>query len=159
MEFIDYAAAGRVLLDQRDRDTWALGDLATDFEIKLGRPDDPDAPTLGDLAKAWNASRQRVSEWRSVSAFYPTDDRTFTDLSWEQYNMARRAANGSLDNALELLDHASRQHMTVQDFRRFLKGIIWEGELSLHDFPLRIQGLLPAFLKRFRVTVTRASED
>jgi hypothetical protein len=143
LEFSDFVAAGLPLIKARDSHSWALGDLAVDFDIKLGRPDDPDAPTLGDLAREWNVSSQRVSEWRNVSAFYPTDARTF-DTTWEIYNMARRASNNSLDNALELLDKAVSQAMTVASFRRYLKGIYFEGPIPTDQLPLRLHGLVPS---------------
>lgn len=159
-EFIDYVAAGVVLMERRDKDTWALGDLAADFAITLGRPDDPDAPTLGDLASGWNVSTQRVSEWRSVSAFYPTDDRTFS-LPWEMYNQARRACKDTpdpLDNACEMLDFAETRRMTVKDFRRYLTGVRWEGPLHKGVLPKFLQILLPDFESQFWVTIKRYKE-
>lgn len=157
-EFSDYIAAGVELMARRDRDTWALGDLAAEFEVTVGRPaDGDDAPTLADLAAGWNVSTQRVSEWRNVSAFYPSGVRTFA-LPWEIYNAARRAAAGSLDNALELLDVAERQAFTVAAFRRYLSGIRWEGLLTRADLPPQVCALLPGHEARWWVTVKPASE-
>jgi hypothetical protein len=138
-EFADFVAAGLELVAGRDRDTWALGDLATAFDVRLGRPDDPEAPPLRNLARGWNVSPQRVSEWRNVAAFYPTAVRTFP-VPWEMYNAARRAAEHRLDNALELLATAEEMHMGVTDFRRYLTGVLYEGPL---------QGPVPDWLRPF----------
>lgn len=142
-DFAYYVTEGNRLRAERDDRSWALGDLAAMFEVYLGHPTDPDAPTLGDLAREWNVSTPRVSEWRSVAAFYPSDVRTF-DTSWEVYNMARRASDNSLDNALELLETATAQAMTVKDFRRYLKGIYFEGPMPVVKMPIELHGLVPS---------------
>lgn len=158
MEFSDFVAAGLALMATRDHTSWELGDLAVAFEVTIGRPsDDDEGPTLGDLAAGWNVSAHRVSEWRSVSAFYPVAARTY-DVPWEIYNMARRASNGSLDNALELLDYAQQQAFTVAAFRRYLKGVRWEGKLRRHDLPPWLQGILPPFEQEYWVEIKRAGE-
>lgn len=145
-DFEDFVAAGVELIQARDTNAYALGDLCVEFEVKVGRPNDPDAPTLSDLAHAWDVDTPRVSEWRNVARFYPPNVRT-RELSWTHYNMARRASNGSLDNALELLDTADRLHMGVRAFRRYLDGTYYEGEIAHGELPARLQAIVPAGVK------------
>lgn len=140
-EFSDFVEQGVELLKERDTQAWKLGDLVVDFEITVGRPTDPDAPTLGDLANAWDVATPRMSEWRNTSKFYSSDVRTF-NLSWSHYNMARKAADGDVENAIDLLDTAERLHLGVRAFKRYIDGIyfegVWEGEL-----PKWLQGIVP----------------
>lgn len=143
MEFAEYVAAGVDLMTTRNANSWALGDLAADFEVKIGRPSDPDAPTLSDLAAGWDVEVQRVSEWRLVSAFYPVNLRMNGDLSWSHHNLARRASGGDLEQALELLSIARAQHMGVAAFRRFCAGVYFEGPVSVDDLPVPLQGFVP----------------
>lgn len=158
VEFGEFVTAGVALMADRDRNSWALGDLARQFEIKLGRPDDPAAPTLSDLAAAWNVSTQRVSEWRHVAAFYPDPVRSSVDCPWEMWNMARRASQGSLSNALELLATARSLHLTVASFRRYLKGWYFEGRVETHDLPPYLQTLLPGGTRAVWVVMKRYEE-
>jgi len=141
-DFTDFVAEGRGLMQARDRNSWGLGDLACEFEVTVGRPTDPDAPTLGDLAHEWDASTQRVSEWRNCSSFFPTDARRF-DLTWTHYNRARRAAEGDIDNALELLEMAVRLHMDTRAFERYIKGIYFEGPILAGTLPSEIAAVIP----------------
>jgi len=157
VEFADYVARGRELRQSRDSDTWELGDLAADFEVKLGRPDNPDGFTLAMLANEWGVSRQRASEWRNVSAFYSTDVRTFP-VSWEVYNIARRHSQNDLENALELLETAVTLHYTsARDFERFVRGILHEGVFHKNELPPRLHGILPD--GKLWVTIKRATND
>ena len=142
-EFADFVAAGVMLMQTRERNTWQLGDLAVDFEVKVGRPTDPDAPTLGDLAAAWNVEVQRVSEWRLVSAFYPANLRLNGDLTWSHHNMARRASRGDLEQALELLRIAAVMNMGVAAFRRYCAGLYFEGPVEVDALPIELQMLVP----------------
>lgn len=141
-EFSDFVEQGVELLKERDTQAWQLGDLVVDFEVCVGRPTDPDAPTLGDLANAWDVATPRMSEWRNTSKCYPSDVRTF-NLSWSHYNMARKAADGDMETALDFLCVAERLHLGVRAFKRHLDGIyfegVWEGEL-----PKWLQGIVPS---------------
>lgn len=156
-EFSDFVAAGRELIQKRDDNAWELGDLAVEFEVTVGRPSDPDAPKLGDLAHAWNVDTPRVSEWRNVARFYPENVRTFEDLSWGHYNTARRASDNSLKKALELLGEARRQSLGIRAFQRFINGTYYEGEWK-GPLPEWLQGLVPRGM-RLWVTVKRMTED
>lgn len=155
MEYIDYVDRGVELLQKRDVNAWELGDLVVDFEVTVGRPVDPEAPTLADLAISWDVSSQRMSEWRNTSKFFPTDVRTF-GLTWSHYNMARRASGGELDNALELLDAAKRLHLGVRAFERYIKGIYYEGAWQ-GELPEWLQGLIPHGVNPW-VTFKKAEE-
>lgn len=141
-DFIDYVDQGRALLDTRNANSWALGDLAVDFEVKVGRPSDEDAPTLADLASAWDVETPRVSEWRSVAAFFPGNLR-MNELSWSHHNLARRASGGDLEEALELLSVAQAQHMGVAAFRRYCAGLYFEGPVAVEDLPRALRLLVP----------------
>jgi len=143
MEFSDYVEQGHALMDTRNANSWALGDLALDFEVKIGRPADPDAPTLSDLAAAWDVETQRVSEWRLVSAFYPVNLRMNGDLSWSHHNLARRASGGDLEEALELLRIAAVMHLGVAAFRRYCAGLYFEGPVEVDALPIELQMLVP----------------
>lgn len=154
-DFTDFIAEGVVLMEKRDRNSWELGDLACEFEITVGRPSESDAPTLSDLANGWNASTQRVSEWRNCSSFYPTHVRTFHTLTWSHYNKARRASNNCLDNALELMEHAASQAMGTRAFERYLKGIYFEGFVQAGTLPEAIKYVLPRGAAQVWVTVKR----
>jgi hypothetical protein len=156
-DFSDFANEGRELMQSRDKNSWSLGDLACEFEITVGRPGDPDAPTLSDLAHEWDTSKQRVSEWRNCSAFYRTDARTF-DLTWSHYNQARRAADGSLDNALELLEMAVRLHLGTRAFERYIKGIYYEGPVKIGELAAGLQAMIPSGVKEVWLTIKRNGE-
>jgi hypothetical protein len=156
-EFDDFVSAGLKLVKQRDKQAWQLGDLACEFEVKVGRPSDPDAPTLGDLAHAWDVDTPRVSEWRSVAAFYPANVRT-VELSWSHYNMARRRSDGSLENALELLDSAERLHLGIRPFKRFLNGEYFEGKVKRSDLAPHLQAMLPERIYEVWMTLKRITE-
>jgi len=153
-DFSDFVSEGRGLMQARDRNSWGLGDLACEFEVTVGRPGDPDALTLSDLAGEWDASTQRVSEWRNCSAFYPTDARTF-DLTWTHYNQARRAAGGELDNALELLEMAVKLHMGTRAFERYIKGIYFEGPVKIGELAVGLQAMIPGGVKEVWLVVKR----
>jgi hypothetical protein len=153
-DFTDFVAEGRDLMQARDRNSWGLGDLACEFEVTIGRPGDPDAPTLGDLAHEWDASTQRVSEWRNTAGFYPTGARTF-DLTWTHYNQARRAADGELDNALELLEMAVKLHMGTRAFERYIKGIYFEGPVKIGELAVGIRAMLPGDIKEVWLVVKK----
>jgi len=156
-DFSDFVTEGRDLMQARDKNSWRLGDLACEFEITVGRPTEPDAPTLGDLAHEWDASTQRVSEWRNTADFYPTDARTF-DLTWTHYNQARRAADGDLDNALELLDMAVGLHMGTRAFERYIKGIYFEGAVKIGELAAGLQAMIPGGVKEVWLVVKRNEE-
>lgn len=163
MEYIDTVEKGRAILSGHDKDFWKLGALAANAEITVGRPKEgEDKPTLGDLANAWNVSKQSISAWRSTYIFYPTSARTFDEdiISWEHYNQARCAADGDLENALELLCHAERLHLGSRAFKRFLKGIYYEGEWQGNgtDIPGWLRLYVPRDVKLW-ITVQRMKED
>jgi hypothetical protein len=156
-DFTDFVSEGRTLMQARDKNSWGLGQLAWDFEITVGHPSDPDAPTLGDLAREWDASTQRVSEWRNCYGFYVkegTDARKF-DLSWSHYNQARRASEGDLDNALELLDMAVRLHMGTRAFERYIKGIYFEGAVPVGVLDVGLLAMIPSGVKEVWLVVRR----
>lgn len=156
-EFSDFVEAGLPLLKERDHHAWELGDLAAEFVVKLGRPSDPDAPTLGDLASAWDVALSTVSEWRRVAIFYPENVRTY-ELSWSHHKLARSASEGELGIALAYLAHAKAQYMGIAAFRRYLEGVLWEGELYQAEVPERLRGLIPHDVQLW-VTVRRYEDD
>lgn len=147
LDFADIVAAGRSLVKSQDDTKWKLGDLVVvafaGNIIAPGRPTaDSDEPTLSDLAREWDTELPRVSEWHSVAAFYPSPVRTFNTLTWSHYNAARRAADGELDNALELLEDAVRLHLGINAFKRWLAGEIFEGYVPRAELSPRLQGML-----------------
>ena len=164
-EFSDFVDAGVALLAESDNHRWQLGDLAAEFEVTVGRPDDPDAPTLRDLAEAWDCDVPRVSEWRSCARAFPESVRTLLPLlSWSHYNAVRSHLRlvdynaDSFERAMELLNVAVTGHMGIRAFRAFLKGALFEGEVATR--------LLPAFIQERAVgedtvwvTVKRVMED
>lgn len=75
------------------------------------------------------------------------------------HNQARRSADGDLDNALELLEYAQAQAFTVASFRRFLKGVVFEGKVRRRDFPLWLQAILPSFVGEFWVEIKRVKPE
>lgn len=137
-DFEDFVSQGLELLHARDKNSWALGDLVGDFEVKLGRPTDPEAPTLSDLASALDVELPRLSEWRNVAKFYPVKFR-MNELSWSHHNMARRAAKGNLKEAQRLLNMAINQHYGVAAFRQHLAGILYEGRRETRYLPADLQ--------------------
>jgi len=147
LEFPDFVAAGLPLIKARDTNSWALGDLLVQavqtLDIQPGRPRDPDALTLGDLASAWDVDTRRVSEWLAVARFYPLNLRTFGDCRWRHYNLARRAADGDLETACDYLQKAVELHFGVRAFERWLNGVYWEGPVARHELPDKIQLALP----------------
>jgi hypothetical protein len=130
-EFADFVEAGRPLAQARDNAAWPMGELVADFctkfniDVKAGKPTHPDEPKLADLADAWDIELARLSEWRKCWVFYAPHFNFRSDenkpFTWTHYNAARRFSDGKLDNALELLDAAERQHMSANEFRRYLK--------------------------------------
>lgn len=97
-DFGDFVSAGLEELSKRDTSTWALGDIAAAFEIRLGRPEkkrgktdeeqDP-TPTLTNLATQWGVSKMTVSDWRSNSIFYEVNVRHVLH-SWRDGNVIRK---------------------------------------------------------------------
>jgi hypothetical protein len=112
------------------------------FPVKPGRPIDPEQPTLSDLAAGWDVDKPRVSEWHAVAAFYEPNVRTI-ELSWAHYNAARRAADGSIDNAVELLLHAQSQAMGINAFKRWLNGEFYSGPVEFERLPPELQAIVP----------------
>lgn len=144
MEFDDFVEQGRRLVAERDRNAWALGDLASEFEITVGRPVlGEDLPTLRDLADAWEVSPQRVSEWRNCAIYYPEKARQAVDLSWEYFNLARRAAPYDLEEAMDLLERAADLHLTVSLFRQYIKGTYWAGAVQRILLPAELRLKIP----------------
>jgi len=160
-DFTDYVAIGRELVQARDTNSWALGDLLVDatreLDIKPGRPTDPDALTLGDMAREWDVETARASAWLSNAEFYPANVRTFP-LSWSHYDLARRHADGKLDNALELLDRAAAQAFGIRDFRRYVKGEYFEGPVSKEELPARLRALIPASVGSVWIVIRQDKE-
>lgn len=98
-------------------------DLHPDAPRGPGRPPETyDGPTLGWLAEQWGESVQRLSYLHTNGIFYPLPHRQL-DLSLTFYDVARRASNGKLDNALELLEHARTMYMTVTAFRDYCRPL------------------------------------
>ena len=157
-EFGDFVEEGLELVKGRDKNAWALGDLAEDFEVTMGRHNNPDTPKLADLANAWDVDTPRVSEWRNVAKFYPPKVRTY-ELSWSHYNLARRASDNDLENAIELLDHALMGAMGVRAFRRYLDGIYYEGSVKVTDLPTGLQVMVPSNVKMVWLTIKKAEAD
>jgi len=151
MELIDYVAKAQPLLKQRDCNAWDLGDIIVDavkeleIEIRPGRRrSDDETLTLGDFAGALNQATPRVSEWLKQSGFYPVEVRphnvrTYEDLTWGHYNLARRKSGGELPNAIELLETAANLHLGYNAFKRWLNGEIWEGWLDFDRLPNEIK--------------------
>lgn len=161
MEFGDYVALGTELVKDRDNNAWQLGDLARDFmqnfEVKQGRPVDQNAPTLSDLAGAWDVEIQRVSEWHKVAAFYPDNNLRMSGVSWSHHNMARRASD-DVEEALELLRIAQEQHFSVAAFRRYLNGILYEGEADPRELPARLYQFLPDGTRTVWLVIKKTGE-
>lgn len=158
-EFIDYVEAGRALVSTVEANYWKLGDLAAEFEVTAGRPQEGDeAPTLGDLANGWGVARASVSEWRSNARFYPPRFRTFDDLSYSHYTLARRAGD-DIEDALELLTIASAQAFSISGFKRFLSGVLAEGPARVDELPPRWQALVPTGVRRVWLRVETAREE
>jgi len=159
-DYGDFSNALHVIVQERDTNSWEAGDVLKLFEFKVGRPnrDNPDALTLHDLAADCGASAARLSEWRNVASFYPRRLRTYS-VSWEIYNQARRSSKGNRDNALELLDLAERQHMSVAAFRRYLKGIVWEGPVTKAGLPLWLVQKVAGYENEFWLILKRREGD
>jgi hypothetical protein len=165
-EFIDYVSEGRELLQSRNDNSWALGDLlvsaVVDLSIKPGRPTDPEATTLGDLAREMDVETPRASEWLSVAAFYPSNVRTIS-VSWAHYNAARRASRGDTDeqkrdNALELLETGAALAMGITKFRSWLKGEWYHGYIERAHLPPHLQAVIPNDAKGAAITLKRADD-
>jgi hypothetical protein len=156
-EFPDFVIAGVEILEAHDRDFWTLGELASEFEIKLGRPDDPTAPTLADLSKEWDTSTSNVSRWRNNHNFYPDNLRTFA-VSYSHYDLARRAHPKDMEEALELLSIAQSQALGIRAFKRYIKGIYIETLIKVTELPKRLQGLVPTGVSEVWVRVEKPKE-
>lgn len=146
-DFEDFVDAGLALVQKRDGNAWALGDLAVGFmqafPVIPGRPVDPEQPTLSDLAAAWDVQMPRVSEWHAVAAFFSPNVRTF-ELSWAHYNAARRAAGGDIKEGKRLLQEALDKKLGINAFKRFIKGEYYEGQVAWVELPPRLQAMVPA---------------
>jgi hypothetical protein len=150
-ELIDYVVRAQPLLRERDCNAWNLGDIIVEavneleIEIKPGRKKaGDDTLTLGDLAGALNQATPRVSEWFKNSLFFPSEVRphnvrTYEDLTWGHFNLARRKSGGELTNAIELLETAVTLHLGYNAFKRWLNGEIWEGYLDFDAIPVEIK--------------------
>jgi hypothetical protein len=159
-DFEDYVALGVKLVENRNSNAWQLGDLAVDFmknfAVKPGRPADPNIPTLSDLAGAWDVEIQRVSEWRSVSAFYNPNLR-MNEVSWSHHNMARRASE-DVEEALELLEMAVNLHFSVAEFRRYLNGTLYEGDLWVEQLPEHLRMYAPEGTQKVWIVLKKYHE-
>ena len=162
-EFSDFVDAGVALLAESDNHRWQLGDLAAEFEVTVGRPDDPDAPTLKDLADAWNVDTPRVSEWRNCSRFYPPEGRGLS-LTWSHYNMVRGYFKGrdydptQYEQAMEILTLAVDQAFGIRALRQYLNGTLFEGKVLVRELPERVR-LFCAGSDEVWITVKRVVED
>lgn len=150
LDFEDFVAEADRLVRERDANAYELGELAVAFKETFSEEGDP---TLKDLARMVNISPQRMSEFYHVCAFYPTDVRSEyqDDVAWELMNAARRASNGSLKRAAELLEHARSHYHTVASFRQFLNGVRLETKVRRDQLPDEILMLLPGFESRWFV--------
>lgn len=130
--FQDDVSEGLRILKDEGAGKWKLGDIAAKYapSVEMGRPDEDSAePTLSDLAREWDVLLPRVVEWRKCSMFYPVSVRTsetYSGLSWYIFNAGRKyGGNGShesqLENVKELLDTAVDLHLSVEQFKDYLK--------------------------------------
>jgi hypothetical protein len=136
-----------------DAQKWALGELVTHFcehyglELKRGRPPkDYQGPTLTGYARDIGEVTARLSECGNTYAFYPENVRgseDYADLTWRHFNRAREAADGQLDNAMELLDMAARLHLGVDDFSNYLAGNYFAMLVEWHELPERSRPFVP----------------
>jgi hypothetical protein len=146
---IEFAEFGRDEIEQRQHNTWRLGDIVAQFAFRVGRPKkgDENTPRQADLADAWGYSTGQVGQWGKTAAFYPRNVRT-RKLNWSVYDAARKEAEyrtdeleEQIDLALEWLDTAIDLHIeTVRDFNHWVQGVYYEGPL---------QGLLPSWIIPF----------
>ena len=145
-EFIDYVARGIALKKHRDTNSWDFGDLLVEAVgeavIQVGRPTDPEQPTLAALAREWDVRPQRASEWYLTAKCFPLNIRK-PDISWSHHDAARRASEDSTSNALELLDVVERLKLGIEDFTLYLKGDYFHGYIERYELPQRLQSMLP----------------
>ncbi len=160
-EFSDFIIAGLPLVQARDENAWALGDIARLFVERVvhGRPPDEDeTPTLSDLAREWDVHKQKVSYWRANAAFFPENVRQ-SDVSFAHHDLARRHSDASLDNALELLAVARDLHYGIAAFRRWLAGEYFAGPVDTATLPGLVRACIPSGKRRVRVVVTDLSDE
>lgn len=130
--FQDDVSNGLKILKSESNGKWKLGDIASKYApaVEQGHhADDNPEPTLSDLAREWDVLLPRVVEWRLCAMFYPERVRireSYNVLSWYHFNAARKyGGNGShasqLENVEELLLTAVAQHLSVEQFKDYLK--------------------------------------
>jgi len=149
MEFVDFVNTGIELVKDIEGNTWELCRLAYEFKVefdcKQGRPskDEEEKPTFADLAGEWQVKTSTVSDWAAMGEYWG-NVRPSEDLSYTHYRMAKRKAGKDKEKALAYVQHAEDNYLyKPQQFRRFLEGIYWEGELTISDIPAHIVGILP----------------
>ncbi len=132
-----YVERGRRWRRASDDANWGLGDDVVEmcdrlgFDPKPGRPPaNSDVRTLSDYAAEVDISSKRVSECYANSKFYGKARTSGDFATWAHHDRARRASDGSLDNALELLATAHLLKLHYRAFVRYLDGILFEGVLT-----------------------------
>lgn len=160
LEFIDFVDAINAVREELDDRQWRIGDVAAQFERKIGRPraDGDDTPQLGDLAAACGLSKQSLSAYAKTAEFYQENLRTSVDLSWSLFDLARRHAGDDVEVAMDYLTIAQEQAFSYRQFERYLKGIWWEGEVYERELPQRLHGILPTGVIKVWVTIEKVRE-
>lgn len=109
------------LIDSRSQNAFELGDTMVGFEVNRGKPLKDDG-TLSRLAAKLGYLPSQLSMWRAVSIFFTKTTRNFENVHWSHYYVAMRHADGSIDNALELLAYADTNGLSVARFKKYING-------------------------------------
>jgi len=106
---------GMELREKKDNSQWALGDLALTVQKQYGMD------SLGKFAVEIGIKKSTLADYRTCSAFYPSEIRErYRDLSHSFFLVAMR--NNDLETAIAWLNRASDEGWSVEMLRKMIKG-------------------------------------
>ena len=127
---------GQLLIVRATNDScqWAMGDGAA---IALGEnlvmKGKQGEVNLTKLANDLGVGVRSMQDWYKVATFYPEPARhVFENLSYTHYRMARRYA-GDVEQAMELLEHACVEGLSVAKFEHHLKEVVGKPQPKPDD--------------------------
>lgn len=161
IEWADYIQRGRKWRKANDDANWGLGDdvvqmtIDLKFDPKPGRPAaNSNVRTLSDYAAEVDISARRVSECFANSKFY--GELRQPDMTFAHHDLARRNANGDIEEALTLLETARKLKLHYRAFVRHIKGILYEGTIEADKLPADLRSFIG---DRRRVWISIEEED